>query len=198
MLRRVDPDGRERLARALHQQLNAPTSAAESRVAELGFLARLLEEELQPPDRLPYVDRKVYSERRPREAPAAPSAQWLCERFGSWRRACFAAWGLLEDGRRRSGTYEPRLAPGRGRPARFTAEESVDAVRECANALGYIPSSWDYHRWRLARVRRAKAHGRDLRLPHYNAVIRELAPERSKREGWGIVVEKVFGTTRRP
>ena len=87
------------IARALHANLNAPPTAADYRVKELGFLARLLDEKPQPPDRLPYIARKLYEARRATDAAFAPPAARLQERFGSWSRACHAAWGLLEDGR---------------------------------------------------------------------------------------------------
>jgi hypothetical protein len=197
MFRRLDPERRERFLRAVHQHLNAPEAASERRWRELGFLATLLDEVPQPPETLPYIERHVYEKRRPTEAPEAPRAAWLCERYGSWKRACYAAWGLLDDGSRRWGSYEPRLPPGHKRVTRYTTDECIRTVEECAKALGSIPSSWDFHRWTLARRRRAKAAGMPIRLAGYNAVLRQLAPERTHRDGWTIVVEKVFGRSTR-
>lgn len=192
MVNRTSTDQRQRLARALHAKLYAPETALKRRVAELGLLARLLEEQLQPADRLPYIERKLYTQRRAAHVADAPTAEWLCIRYGSWKRACFAAWGLLEDGYKRWGTYEPRLPPGKSRPSRYTADDCLRGVRECAEALGFLPSSWDFHRWQLSRAREAKSRGGQSRVPPYRAILRELAPERGKRQGWQIVVKKVF------
>jgi hypothetical protein len=59
MLATLDDDRRKTLARAFHQHLNAPPPASERRVAELGFLARVLKEKTQDPDRLPYIARQL-------------------------------------------------------------------------------------------------------------------------------------------
>src|SRR4051812_33464443 len=99
MLERVSTKSLEEVGRALHEQLNAPPTAAETRVAFLGLLTELLEEVPQLPSELPYVPRTVYDERRAANPSAGPPSARLQERFGSWRRACHAAWGLRSDGR---------------------------------------------------------------------------------------------------
>ena len=193
MFHRLDPELRETFLRAVHQHLNAPEAASKRRWRELGFLATLLDKVPQPPDALPHIERQVYERRRATEAPEAPRGAWLCERYGSWKRACYAAWGVLRDGSRRSGTYEPRLPMATAASARIRQTNAFVAVRECAEALGHIPSSWEYHRWSLARRRRAKEIGTPLRLPYYKAVLRELAPDAPHREGWSTVSGRVFG-----
>lgn len=176
----------------------APASAAEQRVSELGYLARLLEELPQPSDALPYFERQVYTERRRVEAPDAPSARELCKRYWSWQGACIAAWGLLADGRNRFGIKPPGTKPGSRKPPPYTVEEAIASVIACEQALGYIPFSFEYHQWRNARVRRARRLGQEIRLVHYKRVIDRLAPERAHRDGWRIVIEKIYGVSRQP
>ncbi len=191
MLAVLDDDARETLARALHQHVHAPPSASERRVAELGFLSRLLNEQPQPPDRLPYIARKLYDERRERDAPDAPLSARLQEKFGSWPRACHGAWGLLEDGRS-WGPGEPWPRPPR-HPKDYTPEEAAASVRRCADVLRRIPSSTDYHKWCLNCRRRARDAGQSTRpYVHYASVLRLLAPDRSGGNGWRLIVQRVL------
>src|SRR4051812_709019 len=97
MLNRLNPASKQEFTRRLHARVHAPKAAAERRLADLGYLAGLLDERPQPPERLPYIERKIYDQRRPLEAPEAPLTARLTERYGSWERACYAAWGLLDD-----------------------------------------------------------------------------------------------------
>jgi hypothetical protein len=194
----IDRDARETLVRAFHDQLYAPASAAEQRVSALGYLGRLLDELAQRPDALPYVERQVYARRRQPEAPDAPSARELCKRYGSWQGACIAAWGLLADGRNRFGIRPPGTKPGLRKPPPYTVEEAIASVIACERALGHIPSSFEYHMWRTARVRRARRLGQEIRLVHYKRIINLLAPERTHRDGWKIVIQKVYGMSRQP
>jgi hypothetical protein len=196
MIERLSPDERETLLRVFHDQVFAPPSGAERRVADLGFLAKLLDELPQHPDEPPYVDQKIYIDRQPKEAPTAPSARRLVKRYGSWERVCREAFGLLPDGRNRFG-HRPPGTP-RGRPPAYTAEECIASVRECVQSLGYIPSSFEYHLWRNERVRQAKALGQPIRLCPYNTIMRVLAPERPRRGGWQVVIQKIYGMTRQP
>ena len=62
--------------------------------------------------------------------------------------------------------------------------------------LGYIASSYEFHQWRIARARRAKQIGQPIRLAPYNTIIRVLAPERTRRGGWKLVIQKIYGMTR--
>lgn len=116
--------------RALHSRLNAPPTAAESRVEELRFLTLLLEEQPQQPGRLPAVPRKLYDARRAAHRGKAPPSARLQQKFGSWSRACNAAWGLHEDGRS-WGPGEPWARPGATR--RITHE------RKLSRASGVAP-----------------------------------------------------------
>jgi hypothetical protein len=179
------------LGRALHAKLNAPPTAAERRVKGLGFLARVLDERVQYPERLPYVPRDLYELRRTNNPSLAPPSARLQERFGSWARACHAAWGLLEDGRS-WGPGEPW-----GRPPRhaknYEASEAEASVRRCSDALGRVPSSSEYHGWVINRRTRARDRGESTRpFVHYASVLRLLARDRSGGNGWRLVVARVF------
>ena len=185
---------RETFARALHQHVHAPASAAERRVRELGFLAQLLDEQPQPPERLPFVERKHYDQRRKTEAPDAPTSAWLVERFGSWKRVCWAAWSLLPDGRKpMGGTPHPRSPPRRPRPAEYTVAEAINSVLACAAALGRTPSSRDYHRWSLSQKRRARETGHESRIARMSIVLRLLAPKNPPpRTKWKLARDRAL------
>lgn len=192
MVERLPPDALDEVRRALRAKLNAPPTAAERRVDELRFLAQLLDELPQPPDRPPYVARKVYDQRRALEAQEAPPSGRLQRRYGTWVSACAAAWGLREDGRW-IGAAQPWPRPGRRRK-NYSAEEAKASVRRCRERIGHVPSSSEYHAWIGIRRARARAEGQDV-SPYVlvSTVYRLLAPDRTDRNGWRLVKERVFG-----
>lgn len=180
---------KELLARRLHDQLYRPATAREHRLAELGYLAWLLDETPQPPDRLPLIERRSYEARRFRDCPTAPRAAALVHRYGSWSRACWAAWGLLPDGRNAWGG-QPWWS---NRPANsYGAEDCVRAVKACALSLDRLPTSTDYQTWARARRRASRNRGRQNEEPSINVVLRILAPRRRERNGWRMVLSRVF------
>jgi hypothetical protein len=185
----LSPDGIAELARAIHAVLNAPPTAASRRIAELRFLTSLLEERPQAPEFAPYVERTVYDERRKKEAPDAPPSARLTERYGSWPRACRAAWGLLADGRS-FGPADPWSRPPRRR-ANWTREEGIASVLMCRDAFGRWPSSYEYHHWVINRRAREKKAGIPTRTVPLSTVYRLLAPDKSNRNGWTLVLERV-------
>lgn len=190
MLVRLSLEQRTTLARRLHDRLYAPATAAEHRVAELGFLSLLLNEKPQPPERLPIVERKDYEARRKTDAPNAPRAALLVNRYGSWRHACWAAWGLLADGRSSMGAWPwPRGAAGN-----YTPDGCIDAVRECAEALGRIPTSSDYQQWARTRRRTARLRGSGGAPPSFNVVVQALASDEPDRHRWERVRGLAFGS----
>jgi hypothetical protein len=195
MLATLDDDRRTTLARAFHQHLNALLPASERRVAELGFLARLLGEQLQDPDHLPYIARKLYDVRRSANPSLGPSSAALQKRFGSWARACHAAWGLLDDGRS-WGPGQPWPRPPR-HPQNYEKDDATRSVRACTSAIGHIPSSFEYHRWVINRRARARGTGTPVR-PYVpiRTVYRLIAPDRSDRNGWQLVIARLFGQPR--
>jgi hypothetical protein len=179
------------VAQTLHQHVNASASAATSRIQELGFLAQLLEGIPQRPDRLPYVERQFYDERRSHESPASPSSASLVRRYGSWARAAHAAFGMLADGRNAMGGFPwPLAVPGKASPPKYTAEECLRSIQECAEAIGHVPSSAEYHRWQLAVKRIARTAGRTARLAPPSVIVRELAPDRNPGGGWSIALKR--------
>jgi len=124
----LERDGLVELERTVRLAVTPPArTPAERRVAELGYLADLLcthgnrepgqlarhLQAMAPAeqrvlvgrrrivrllDQMPaaLVDRVVYDELKPE---GVPSSDWLVDRYGSWKRACRAADGLLADGR---------------------------------------------------------------------------------------------------
>ena len=183
MLDVLEPDGREALARALHAQVHAPATAAERRWAELGLLARLLDEHPQKAA-VPYVKRQVYD--RAAEAAEAPPSERLVERFGSWRRVCWAAWGLLSDGRSAMGGLPYQLnRPDRRGYRPYTVEEALASVCACSEALRRLPSSSAYHKWAREKKQQARASGQESRVVRMSIVLRLLAPaDAPPREKW--------------
>ena len=180
----------EEVARALHARLNAPPSAAQRRIRELGYLARLLDERPQPPERLPYFPRVLYDERRPIEKPDAPPSARLQERFGSWPRACHAAWGLKPDGRSIS-SADPWPRPARG--ARIGAVEAIASVCRMAAAIGRAPSSHEYHHWVIASRARARREGTTAcPFVPISSVYRLIAPDRCGGNGWRLVIARTL------
>ena len=150
------------LERAIAYRLRRELTPAQRRVAELGTLAKLLGSPLAR--EIPYhavatiqIDRKVYDDHRP---PEAPSSETLVNRYGGakkggWWWALRAAQGLLDDGRSR-GPGKPWVDGRRGRPAPppTTPAHAIHSIRACALALGRRPSSSVYDEWVTARMRR--------------------------------------------
>lgn len=173
MLSTLEPLALAELERALRLTLNPPQTAAQRRVIELGFLARLFEE--HPADLRPrIIPRSLYDERRLSESPASPESRRLVDRYGSWQRVCRAAASIRPDGRI-SGKHLAYSNPTRGRRrvAPYTREETQKAICRCAFELGRIPSSGVYQRWVLDANRAARKAGIALpRLPGSNAAYR--------------------------
>jgi hypothetical protein len=190
MMGALPPTAAEELGRALHAKLNAPPTAAERRAKMLRFLARLLEELPQYPDCLPYVPRKEYDARRATDRSSGPPSARLQQQFGSWARACHAAWGLLDDGRS-WGAAQPWPRPPR-HPQNYEREEAITSVQRCAHALGHTPSSTEYHYWVMNRRARArKVVGSVRPYAPYASVMRLLAPDCAHGNGWRLVVQRV-------
>ena len=186
MLSSLPRESLAELEAALSRRLLPTPSPAERRVGELGFLAQLLHElrpaeEQLPPDAteeirttaaincgrrcaadidVPRLDRMVYEQRQPLEAPDAPSAYLLVKRYRTWTRACRAAYGLRPDGRS-IGPSNAWAQPQRGkrRPPRYTKDELRDSIRRCAFLLGRIPSAGDYHLWAREQKRLDRRRG---------------------------------------
>lgn len=182
------------VAQALQNRLNEPKSAAARRVAELGLLAACLETQVQEPWLLPSITADYYDEQRQRIAPDAPSAETLARRYGSWKRASYAAYGLRIDGSKSApGAPWATGVPGKPPPKPFSREECIASVQLCAAEIGRRPSSSAYAKWRANRRARARAAGQEVRIAPMRRILALLAPRRGERDGWRIVLRVVFG-----
>jgi hypothetical protein len=173
MLPLLDTAALEELERALLIVLHPADDPRERRRAELGCLAALLAEfQPRPGSRVSYISRETYDELRSDDAPHSAR---LVERYGSWRAACWHAYGLLPDGRW-LGPSRPWPTPGEGqvRVLPYTREEVLDSIRRCERALRRIPSSSDYFRWLHAKRRLAHERGQTLRLAGQSAIYRHF------------------------
>jgi hypothetical protein len=189
MLAAAPPGALEEVARALQNKLNEPRSAAARRVSELGLLAVCLDEHPQEAGLSPRVPGDVYDLERARSAPDAPSAETLARRFGSWKRACYAASGLRIDGSKSgAGHAWASGLPGKRRGEPYNRAECIESVRLCAEAIGRRPSSHAYSAWRMNRRARARAAGGQVRLAPMRRILAVLAPGRGERDGWRIVL----------
>jgi hypothetical protein len=170
MLDQLDGPALSELERALRGKLAAAQETpAERRGRRLGFLAELirLTGAARPP-------RTQYDALRP---PTAPSGQELVDEFGSWRKVCRAAAGVLPDGRinRTGGTNHPRTPGERQKTEAYTRDEIATAIRRCAYALGRKPTSGSYEQWREREIRKAKRHGQPRpRIPSLETVRRQF------------------------
>lgn len=174
MLRVLELPVLAELEHALAHRLEPAPTPAERRWSELGVLARLLNERQPlPGEDAPRLERRVYEQHRARHAPQAPDPHTLVERYGSWRKACRAAYGLLPDGRY-GGVGNPWPSPflGRTSAAPYTREEVSESIRQCALDLGRIPTSHDYHYWTREKKRRGRLSGANVRHPSISVLYR--------------------------
>lgn len=111
---------------------------------------------------------------------AAPA--WLSA-TGSWRKACAAAASLKLPGGTK-GAARPWSSKHRGgyRGPKFTRQEVIDAVLQCAAAVDRIPSSNVYYDWSARERRKARERGGHLpRLPAQASVERHFKSWREVR-----------------
>jgi hypothetical protein len=179
------------VASLLHGKLHAPGHARVRRVAELGLLAQLLTERPQPPEQLPLTERKLYDERQANDTGStAPLSARLVERYGSWKRACYAAWSLLDDGRWTEGGLPwPASPPGKTQEHAYTRDEAIASLRQAAESLGRVPSSTAYMRWRQNRLNRARSRGLRLRLAAEKRITDLLVPDVPEGDRWRAACE---------
>lgn len=183
MTKPVDDSTLAELNRAIRLTLNPPASPAEQRLAELGFLASLLNQ--LPPRQgfgFPALQRKEYDHLRP---VTATSSAVLVKRYGSWSAACYAAYGLQPDGRW-TGPGRPWPSP-HGRPAikSYTREEVLTALRRCQSDLDRRPTTNVYERWRREKQNDALKRGTTVRLPSVPVMYRHYP---AARGGWNCAL----------
>jgi hypothetical protein len=134
----------------------------------------------------PTIKQAEYDSRRPRHAMTGPM---LAQKYGSWKRACKAAYGLRPDGRTRGRSHHawPTSAPrGEPRVRQYTREEAIRAVRACALELACRPSSSTYVRWSAAKQRLARVNSMSARVPSIGAVYRHF-PGRGRDRWRGVI-----------
>jgi hypothetical protein len=121
------------------------------------------------------LTRAHYDLHRP---PGARPSAWLAQRYRHWTIALEVAAGLLPDGRYIGRRFPgPNTQRGKRRKARFACHELPAAIRECALALGRVPTSSQYILWSKVQRAIARAAGENVeaacRLPDWTAFRRQ-------------------------
>lgn len=187
MLRQSPAATRREVHRLLAAELAAPPTAAQLRVAELGYLSSLIASDLDDGFEFAECERTYYDEVRPT---AVPSSRHLVDCYGSWSRACRAAYGVQLDGTSTGpGKPWPTMSCGEPKGADYTRDEAIAAINLCAKelrcaGLAGVPTSWQYDEWVRRRKLKAKKRGggggRTLRLPYAHNIYR-LFPSTGRR-----------------
>jgi hypothetical protein len=191
MVRVATPDAGRHVHRLLAAELAGLPTARELRLAELGFLKSMLPD--SPDDRCEFTtcERATYDELRPT---TAPSSRHLVDQYGSWSRACRAAYSLDEDGSPRA-AGKPWPTTNRGKPHElFTQDELLAAVRQCAEELraaGLVgrPTSWQFDEWVRRRKLEARRRGQDIRLPTAKAIYLQFRHMPHGRSRWQAILD---------
>jgi hypothetical protein len=173
MLDHLEHEQLERLERILRARLRAAPTKREEHEHELGALNQMLKQEGLLDDPRPRLPRQDYDRDRPKGAPRGTA---LASRYGSWFKACQAAVSLNLAGGTK-GAARPWSSKHRGgyRGPTFTRQEVIEAVLQCAAAVGRIPSSNLYYDWSARERRRARERGGRLpRLPAQASVERHF------------------------
>lgn len=182
---------RGEIQRLLAAKIQPPPTAAQQRVAELSFLSSLLDGPVLDGSEFRQCAREEYDRLRP---PEAPTSRRLVNTYGSWSRACRAAYGLQADGSSIGpGRPWPSANPGKRMGRGFTREEALDAVRLCAKELRAVglagaPTSWQYDEWVRRRRLEAERRGQMLRLPYAKSVYRRFPKRRRGLTRWQVVL----------
>jgi hypothetical protein len=179
------------LERGLRWHLYKPPEAPERRRRELGHLRELLlSDSAVIGGDLPYVERATYDASRPANA---PSSERLQKGYGSWAMACVSASLLDEDGVYRNGVKNPPVDRRLVRYAvPYEREQCLEAIRECADDLGRVPSSHDYVLWRRLRCAALRARGITPRIPHWLVIYRFFPADGSTETRWRSAIDAAF------
>ena len=182
---------RHEIQRLLAAELQPPPTAAEQRLAELSFLSSLLNGPVSGRSDFLVCERLEYDRLRP---PEAPSSRHLVETYGSWSRACRAAYGLQADGTT-TGPGRPWAATLRGerRAQQYKRKEVIAAVQRCARELGAAgiidtPTSWQYDEWVRRHKLEAERRSQTLRLPSAKSVYRLFPRRQAGSSRWQVVL----------
>lgn len=191
MLAAASERTRREIHRLLAAELQPPPTAAQRRLAELSFLSSLLDGPLVDGSEFRHCERLEYDRLRP---PGAPSSRHLVETYGSWPRACRAAYGLQQDGTTTGpGRPWPGALRGEPRPERFTRQEAIAAVQRCARELcaagiTNAPTSWQYDEWVRRHKLEAERRNQAVRLPSAAIVYRLFPTRRAGLSRWQVVL----------
>lgn len=136
MIDALEPVAVREVALILEARLTPIQTAEERRQEELGYLASILSlpEARDPSSPRATPLRDYYDEHRPA---SAPQSQRLCERYGSWTKACRAARGLIDpESRARAWTHG---FTGKRKPPPYTRDEVVLAASGPQHPSRYPP-----------------------------------------------------------
>lgn len=172
MLDRLQPEAAAELERVLAATLHVEATPAEERGDRLRQLIELQKAHGPRPQR------QLYDRWRPT---GSTSSKTLVKAYGSWARACRAAW-TAAGGPPQLPPLQPwrNTSPGR-RPPPYDRGEVISAVLACAGEIGRVPSSSAYYAWAGQKRRRARQNGAPPpRIPTLRSVKRHFG-------GWAEV-----------
>src|SRR5207244_3413091 len=124
-----------------------------------------------------HVARRQYDSSR---TPDLPSSAALVERYGSWRNVCRHAHHLVTGGPNRLRKH--RRHASSKIPRRYSEQDAIAAVRECAREINRPPSTSAYRAWRVPAEQRRRGNAT---YPSTSAVLRLYAD----RGGWLAALE---------
>lgn len=184
MLDELDEPAIKQLALLLEVKLSdefEPFAPRDGEGSELGFLAQLLDDpEAQGSSAARTTPLRSHYDRV--KPPEAPKSQTLCQRYGSWTKACRAAEALRAEVL--SARPWAHGFAGKRRPRPYERDEVIRAVLKCAIAIDRIPTSNAYYTWAARERRRAKQTGKTVRYPAQASVERFF-------HSWGAVRETI-------
>ena len=185
MLDQLDEPSLVELERAILLTLHVAETPSERRMRR-AWLSRLLARQSRSAARTiaPPTSSATTTTAAP---PEAPLSARLIERYGSFRAACWHAYGLLEDGRWLGPSRPwPTVGVGEYRVRAYSREEVLDSIRQCARELRLTTiNSTDYFRWLAAKRRNARLQGREIRLAGQTAIYRHFPVSSG---GWNAAV----------
>lgn len=187
MFSALEPAALRELELWVQSDLAVRSAVADKRAAELGALSSMLNALTPTPGwSYPTIKQAEYDRRRPQGARAG---RRLAEKYGGWKRACKAAYGLEPEGRTRGRAHHAWPSPvprGEPRVKPYTRDEVTRAVRTCGLELACRPSSSTYVRWSAAKRRLARVNNASARIPTIGAVYRHFPA--GGRERWQRVL----------
>lgn len=191
MLEAASERTRHEVQKVLTAELQPPPTAADKRLAQLSFLSSLINGPISAGLEFGECKREEYDKLRP---PIGPSSRHLVETYGSWSRACRAAYGLQPDGTTTGpGRPWPGVRQGEPRAQPYTREEVIAVVRRCAEELRAAgitsaPTTWQYDEWVRRHKLEADRRGQTLRLPTATVIYRQFSKRKARLSRWQVVL----------